>query len=70
VGPFTSIYYEVEIVRSEIEHSIVLERSVVRDSGARIESSLLGKDVRIERAPAVPRAMRLMVGDFSRIEIP
>ena len=69
VGPFTSIYYEVEIVRSEIEHSIVLERSVIRDSGARIESSLLGKDVRIERAPGVPRAMRFMVGDSSRIEI-
>jgi len=69
IGPFTSLYDEVEIIRSEIEHSIVLQRSVIADAGGRIESSLLGKDVRITRAPAVPRALRFMVGDSSQIEI-
>ena len=69
IGPFTSIYYEVEIKQSEIEHSIVMERSVIREAGGRIESSLVGKHVCIGRAPARPRALRFMVGDYSHIEL-
>src|SRR5262249_23482236 len=44
IGPFTSIAPGVEIVHSEIEHSIVLERSRILHVPQRIESSLIGKD--------------------------
>ncbi len=67
VGPFTSIYYDVLIQNSEIEHSIVMEKCVIRGLRGRIEDSLLGKNVEIYRSPQRPKAYRLMLGDNSRI---
>jgi glucose-1-phosphate thymidylyltransferase len=69
VGPFTSIYYDCEIRGSEIEHSIVLENSRIVDVRGRIESSLVGKNVEIERHNQPPKANRFMVGDYSRIQL-
>jgi glucose-1-phosphate thymidylyltransferase len=69
VGPFTSVYYDVEIRGSEIEHSIVLEGSRIVDVRGRIESSLVGKNVVIERHNQPPKANRFMVGDYSRIQL-
>ena len=69
VGPFTAIGDGVEISHAEIEHSIVLERSSIRDVPVRIESSLIGKDVVITANGQRPRAHRLMVGDSSRVEL-
>ena len=69
IGPFTSIYYDVELRSSEIEHSIVLENSKILDVRGRIESSLVGKNVVIERDDKPPKAYRFMVGDYSRIRL-
>ena len=69
VGPFTSIYYDVEIESSEIEHSIVLEKSRITDIPGRIEDSLVGQNVVVERSQARPTAYRLMLGDNSRVGI-
>ena len=69
VGPFTSIYYDVELRSSEIEHSIVLENSRIVDVRGRIESSLVGKNVVIERHSQPPKAYKFMVGDYSRIQL-
>ncbi len=66
VGPYTSIYHSCEISDTEIEHSIVLEETVIRDI-SRIEDSLIGKQVTVGREPRKPRAYRLMLGDHSRI---
>ncbi len=68
VGPFTSIYYGCDIVRSEIEHSIVLAQSRIVDI-ARIEDSLIGKQVEVVRSRAMPTAHRLMLGDHSRVDL-
>ncbi len=67
VGPFTSIYYDVLIQNSEIEHSIVMEKCTIRGLRGRMEDSLLGKNVEIYRSPQRPKAYRLMLGDNSRI---
>lgn len=69
VGPFTSIYEGCEIANSEIEHSVILENCRVSDAG-RIEDSLLGKEVTVERGEAKPAALRLMLGDHSRLSVP
>ena len=69
VGPFTSIQPRCRIVRTEIEHSIVLEGSEITDVGARIDESLIGRDVKIYKCPAKPSAFRFMVGDKSEIGI-
>jgi glucose-1-phosphate thymidylyltransferase len=68
VGPFTSIAGGCVVERTEIEHSVVLERCTVRDI-PRIEGSLLGRDVEIGRAEAKPQAYRFMLGDHSQVGI-
>lgn len=69
IGPFTSIYFDVEILNSEIEHSIVLERSIIKDIPGRIEDSLIGQNVVVERSPIKPAVYRFMLGDNSRVGI-
>jgi glucose-1-phosphate thymidylyltransferase len=70
VGPYTAIGEECEISRAEVEHSILLANSVVRDLDGRMESSLLGRNVKVGRDTRQPRAFRFMVGDNSEIGIP
>ncbi len=67
VGPFTSIYYDVTLERSEIEHSIVLENSHISDIPGRIEDSLIGKNVEISRSRSRPSTFRFVLGDNSRV---
>jgi glucose-1-phosphate thymidylyltransferase len=69
VGPFTSIMNDVEIRDSEIEHSIVLEGSVISDLASRVVDSLIGKNVRIYRRPVKPSAYRFMLGDNSEVGV-
>jgi glucose-1-phosphate thymidylyltransferase len=69
VGPFTTIGPLCELSNCEIEGSIVLERSVIRDVGVRIADSLIGREVVIERSPLKPRSTRLLLGDHSVVDI-
>jgi glucose-1-phosphate thymidylyltransferase len=69
VGPFTSIMSGVEIHETEIEHSIVLEGSSLRNLANRVTDSLIGKNVRIYREPVKPSAYRFMLGDNSEVGI-
>lgn len=69
IGPFTSIQNDCRIVHTEIEHSIVLEKSEIVDVGSRIDESLIGREVRIFKCPPKPSAYRFMVGDKSEIGI-
>jgi glucose-1-phosphate thymidylyltransferase len=69
IGPYTAIGPRCVIEGAEIEHSILLEGSSVRDLDGRMESSLLGRDVKISRGRTQPRAYRFMVGDQSEIGI-
>jgi glucose-1-phosphate thymidylyltransferase len=68
IGPFTSVYFDCEIVDSEIEHSVVLEESKVLDI-ARVADSLIGKQVVVQRSATRPHATRLMVGDHSVVDL-
>ena len=69
IGPYTAIGDEVTIANAEIEHSIVLSSSSIRDLEGRMEASLVGRGVTIARRPALPRAYRFVVGDNSEISI-
>jgi glucose-1-phosphate thymidylyltransferase len=53
---------------SEIEHSVVMDRSQVIDI-ARLEDSLIGSDAVVQRSKRRPRALRLMVGDHCQIDV-
>ncbi len=69
IGPFTAIGDRVRVHGSEIEHSIILEGSVISDVRQRIADSLIGRNAEIGRSDAKPSACRLMVGDFSQVHI-
>jgi NDP-sugar pyrophosphorylase family protein len=69
VRPFTSIGDRVEIRETEIEHSIMLEGTVIADLANRIEDSLIRRGVHIYRAPKKPSAYRFMLGDNSEVGI-
>ena len=70
VGPYTAIAPGVVVANSEIEHSILLEGARVADLPARMEASLLGRNVRLAGSDALPKTLRMIVGDNGEITIP
>jgi glucose-1-phosphate thymidylyltransferase len=70
IGPYTAIDRDVVITGSEVEHSIVLAGSSIRDLHARMEASLLGKNVSLSRSEGMPKTLRFLVGDNADISIP
>jgi len=69
VGPYTAVGERCSIAGAEVEHSILLEGSSVCELDGRMESSLLGRNVRVRRGDSQPRAYRFLVGDNSDIVI-
>ena len=69
IGPFTSIYHNCRVRNSEIEFSIVLESCRILDVGLRIEGSLLGCEVVVQRCRAKPHTHRFYIGDQSIVEV-
>jgi glucose-1-phosphate thymidylyltransferase len=70
IGPYTAIDRDVLITGSEVEHSIVLAGSSIRGLHARMEASLLGKNVSLSRSEGMPKTLRFLVGDNAKISIP
>lgn len=68
VGPFTSIGPACVIERSELEFSVVLEGCVITDV-ARLQGTLLGREVTVCRTDRRPSGHRLLVGDHGVVEI-
>jgi glucose-1-phosphate thymidylyltransferase len=69
VGPYTAIGQDCVIENAEVEHSILLSGCRVSNLKGRMESSLLGRNVKIVRDDRQPRAYRFLVGDNSEIAI-
>ncbi|HVR95434.1 MAG TPA: glucose-1-phosphate thymidylyltransferase [Thermoanaerobaculia bacterium] len=69
IGPYTSIGERCQLVGCEIENSIVLADSEIRDIPMRIDGSLIGRNVRICKSDDKPKAYRFMVGDNSEVGV-
>ncbi len=69
IGPFSAISDSCEVVKSEIEHSIVLAGSRIMEIRNRISDSLIGKNVEIFGNQRRIKNHQFMVGDNSRIEL-
>ena len=69
VGPYTSIGERCVLERCEIENSIVLADSEIKDIPLRIDGSLIGRNVRIVKTDFKPKAYRFMLGDNSEVGI-
>jgi len=67
IGPYTSIGNSSKIINSAIEHSVVLENSVIENID-RTEDCLIGKNAKICRNQK-HKAIKLHVGDYSEVEI-
>ena len=70
IGPYTSIDAGVTVEHAEVEHSILLSGSSVTDLDARMEASLLGRNVTLCRGASLPKTLRMIVGDNAEIKIP
>jgi glucose-1-phosphate thymidylyltransferase len=70
IGPFTAIGDGCVVRDSEVEHTIIMERSQILDATYRISDSLIGRDVVVNRSPVRPKAHKLLLGDHSRVGIP
>ncbi len=68
VGPYTAIDAACEIENAEIEYSIVMDHSAIKDVGKRISSSLVGSNVEIIGRRQVPQTYSFIVADNSKIE--
>lgn len=68
VGPFTAIAEDCVVRDSEIEHSVVLKRSVI-EGVPRLTDSLIGRDADVRRSRQRPAATRLMIGDDCSIDL-
>ncbi len=68
IGPFSAVGNDCVVTNSEIEHSVVMDRSSILDI-ARLEDSLIGSDAIVSRSRQRPRALRLMVGDHCQIDV-
>lgn len=67
VGPFTSISDRVEIIKSEIECSVVLDESKLENIKGRMQSCLIGKGVEIYHSKDLPRVYQFILGDHSKV---
>lgn len=68
IGPHTSIGNNVSVMRSSVEHSVIMDDSELYDI-ERLEESLIGRNVKIFRNRKIHKALRLMIGDDSVVEM-
>jgi len=68
IGPFTSIGAGTVVEDSCVEHSVILENSHIYRI-ERLEDSLIGTRVELKKSDDRFRAVRLFVGDDSRVEL-
>ena len=69
IGPFTSLSDGVEVKKSEIEYSVILENTKINNIKGRFHSCLIGKGVEILRSRVLPRSYKFVLGDHSKVEL-
>ena len=69
IGPFSSIGNSVVVKHSEIEHSIIMEDSIISKIPKRIDQSVIGRGVKINYKEKKPRTNRFVLGDNSQITL-
>lgn len=67
IGPFTSLSDGVEIKKSEIEYSVVLENTKIENIKGRMQKCLIGKGVEIYHSKNLPRIYEFILGDHSKV---
>lgn len=69
VGPFTSLSDGVQLENSEVEYSVIMSNTKIKQTNCRMQNCLIGKDVQIYRSDEMPRAYEFILADDSRIRL-
>ena len=70
VGPYTAIYHDCTIANCEIEHSIVLEQSQINSVPTRVVDSMIGRNATVGHTIRKPKALKMILGDYSNFWLP
>ncbi len=65
IGPFTSIGEGAEIIDAEVEYAVIEQRSCIIGVKTRLQSSLIGADVKVTSRNSRPKTHQLIIGDRS-----
>ncbi|NEO28432.1 MAG: glucose-1-phosphate thymidylyltransferase, partial [Kamptonema sp. SIO4C4] len=68
-GHYSSIVNEVELIHTDIDLSVILEVAKVINIPQRIVDSLIGQRAFLTTTKKRPKALRLLIGDDSTIEL-
>jgi glucose-1-phosphate thymidylyltransferase len=68
IGPYTSIGDSVTVLSSAIEHSVILENSLI-EGIERLEDSIIGRGAKVRHNNSRHKALRLMISDDSEVEV-
>ncbi len=71
IGPYTSIGSQTQVIRSEVEYSILMNQVILQDLPYRMDSSVLGQYVKIHRDETIKRkqTIQLVLGDRSQVHL-
>ena len=67
IGPYTSIGEQSKILKSNLEHCVILENVTIQDI-ERLEDSLIGKNAKVTKNTK-NRTIKLHIGDYSEVEV-
>lgn len=70
IGPYTAIGEGALVENCEVEHSVIFAQARLRHLGGRLDRSVIGRRASVVRDFAVPRALRLHIGDGAQVEVP
>jgi glucose-1-phosphate thymidylyltransferase len=68
IGPYTSIGDNSQIINSDIEHCVIMEKAVIKNI-ERLEESLIGKNAKVKKNERTRKTIRLNIGDYSEVEV-
>lgn len=69
VGPFTSLSEGVELDNSEVEYSVIMSNTHIKQTKCRMQNCLIGKDVQIYRSGEMPHVYEFILADDSRVRL-
>lgn len=69
VGPFTSLSEGVELRNAEVEYSVVMSNTHIKNIKCRMHKCLIGKDVHIYRSSEMPRVYEFILADDSSVRL-
>ncbi len=69
IGPFTSLSQGVEVENSEIEYSVIMANTRIKNIRHRMQNCLIGKDVSIYRSEDLPTVYEFILADDSRVRL-